>query len=393
MKYNEKSFKLFCDILSQSKYGTISLLYLGKQIFYFKSRGIGPVAEVIIRDLKCIEYFFLKGDLGWAESYIDQLWETKDLPAFLEWGARNFHSFSDYIRGKWYVILYLRLKHYINRNSKKGSQQNIKFHYDLGNDFYRSWLDKSMTYSSAIFKNEKQSLFDAQINKFKLLSDLCSIKPNDSVLEIGSGWGAFSIFLAKNKKANITTITISRKQYEEVKKKIFLEKLEGRVKVLLTDYRDLKGKFDKIVSIEMFEAVGEKYWSLYFNILNKMLSPNGKIGLQTIVIKDNYFNSYKKFPDFIQTHIFPGGMLPSISALNNTVQSNGLKVIKKNFFGDHYVKTLVNWRKSFEASWDEIKLLNFDLNFRRLWRYYLSYCEGGFRSGNINVGQFLISKD
>ena len=393
MEYNEKSFQLFCGILSQSKYGSISLLYLGKQIFHFKSKKIGPVVKVIIKDLRCIENFFLKGDLGWAESYIDQLWETNDLPAFLEWGARNFHYFSDYIRGKWYVILYLRFKHYINRNSRKGSQQNIKFHYDLGNDFYRSWLDKSMTYSSAIFNNENQSLFDAQINKFKLLSDLCNIEPNDNVLEIGSGWGAFSIFLAKNKEAKITTTTISRKQYEEVRKKIFLEKLEGRVKVLLTDYRDLKGKFDKIVSVEMFEAVGEKYWSLYFNILNKMLKPTGKIGLQTIVIKDNYFKSYKKFPDFIQTHIFPGGMLPSISALNNTVQSNGLKVIKKNFFGEHYVKTLVNWRKSFEASWDEIKLLNFDLNFRRLWRYYLSYCEGGFRSGNINVGQFLISKD
>lgn len=393
MESTEKSFQLFCAILSQSNYGSISLLYRGKTIFHFKSKEIGPVVKVVIKDLKCIENFFLKGDLGWAESYIEQLWETNDLPAFLEWGARNFHYFSDYIRGKWYVILYLRLKHYINRNSRKGSQQNIKFHYDLGNDFYRSWLDKSMTYSSAIFNSENQSLFDAQINKFKLLSELCNIKPNDNVLEIGSGWGAFSIFLAKNKEANITTTTISRKQYEEVKKKIFLEKLEGRVKVLLTDYRDLRGKFDKIVSVEMFEAVGEKYWSLYFNILNKMLKPSGKIGLQTIVIKDNYFKSYKKFPDFIQTHIFPGGMLPSISALNNTVQSNGLKVIKKNFFGEHYAKTLANWRKSFEASWDEIKLLNFDLNFRRLWRYYLSYCEGGFRSGNINVGQFLISKD
>ncbi len=393
MKYNEKSFQIFCSILSQSKYGSISLYYLNKEIFYFKSKGNGPAAKVTIKNLKCIENFFLKGDLGWAESYVDQLWETEDLPAFLEWGARNFHSFSNYIRGKWYVILYLRLRHYINSNSRKGSQQNIKFHYDLGNDFYRSWLDKSMTYSSAIFKNEKQSLFDAQINKFELLSDLCKIKPNENVLEIGSGWGAFSIFLAKNKKANITTITISKKQYDEVKKKIFHEKLEDRIKVKLTDYRDLKGKFDKIVSIEMFEAVGEKYWSLYFNLLNRMLNPGGKIGLQTIVIKDNYFNSYKKFPDFIQTHIFPGGMLPSISALNNTLQNNGLKVLKKNFFGDHYVKTLVKWRKSFETSWDEIKLLNFDLNFRRLWRYYLSYCEGGFRSGNINVGQFLISKD
>ena len=336
--------------------------------------------------------FFLKGDLGWAESYIENLWDTKNLTDFLEWGALNFHCFTNYIRGKWYVILFVRLKHLLNSNSKKGSKRNISFHYDLGNEFYKHWLDKSMTYSSAIFSSKDQRLYDAQINKFSNLADLCDIKSNDSVLEVGCGWGSFSIYLAKIIKAKVTAITISKKQFELVKKRIFEENLSDKIDVKLLDYRDLKGKFDKIVSIEMFEAVGEKYWPLYFRVLKNNLKTGGKIGLQTITIKDNYFLSYKKFPDFIQTYIFPGGMLPSVRSLNNTLDSEGLKILKENLFGQHYARTLNVWRESFDSSWADIKKSGFDVSFKRLWSYYLSYCEGGFKSGNINVGQFLIGR-
>ena len=205
------SINLFFSVISQASFGEIKVFYRSKLIFNFKAQNPGPKTDIYIKNLKCIESFFLKGDLGWAEAYICGLWETKDLSIFLEWGARNFHSFSNYIRGKWYIILYLRFKHYLNNNSKKGSKKNIEFHYDLGNEFYKSWLDESMTYSSAIFENKSQKLFDAQMNKFKNLSKLCEIKENDEVLEIGCGWGAFSFFLAKTVKAKVTAITISKK--------------------------------------------------------------------------------------------------------------------------------------------------------------------------------------
>ena len=325
-----KSLKLFFSILSQARYGSIAVFYDEKKLFSHKSPNQGPNSKIIINDFKCIDNFFAKGDIGWAEAYIKNYWETNELSLFLEWGARNFHEFTSYIRGKWYVILYLRMRHYLNRNTREGSKKNIKFHYDLGNDFYSRWLDKSMTYSSAIFENNKQDLFDAQMNKFQKLANLCSINQNDKVLEIGCGWGAFSIFLAKLRKADVTAITISRKQYEEVKKKVFKESLQNKVNVELTDYRDLNGKFDKIVSIEMFEAVGEKYWPLFFNVLRNNLKVSGKIGLQTITIQDHYYKTYKKFPDFIQTYIFPGGMLPSVQILQRTINQSGLKIIDKN---------------------------------------------------------------
>ena len=392
MKAYKKYFNLFCSVLSQAKYGKIKIIDNNSSVFEHSGQNNGPNTVIQIHDFRCVSNFFLKGDLGWAESYIENLWDTKNLTDFLEWGALNFHCFTNYIRGKWYVILFVRLKHLLNSNSKKGSKRNISFHYDLGNEFYKHWLDKSMTYSSAIFSSKDQRLYDAQINKFSNLADLCDIKSNDSVLEVGCGWGSFSIYLAKIIKAKVTAITISKKQFELVKKRIFEENLSDKIDVKLLDYRDLKGKFDKIVSIEMFEAVGEKYWPLYFRVLKNNLKTGGKIGLQTITIKDNYFLSYKKFPDFIQTYIFPGGMLPSVRSLNNTLDSEGLKILKENLFGQHYARTLNVWRESFDSSWADIKKSGFDVSFKRLWSYYLSYCEGGFKSGNINVGQFLIGR-
>ena len=392
--YNtNKLLKLFISVLEQAQCGTIYLLYKRKVIFSSQGQYEGPLAKIYINDLNCLKNFFVRGDLGWAESYIEKLWTTDHLSDFLQWGAMNFKYFSKYIRGKWYIILYLRLKHYLNSNTKNGSKKNITYHYDLGNDFYESWLDKSMTYSSAIFQNENQRLYQAQINKFKKLASLCRVKENDKVLEIGCGWGAYSIFLAKTRMVNVDAITISKKQYEVVKKKIFEEGLNQKINVKLLDYRDIKGKYDKIFSIEMFEAVGEKYWTIYFDKIKSHLKENGRFGLQTITIDNNFFQSYRKFPDFIQTYIFPGGMLASQEALTTTLGKNGLKIYKKYLFGDHYARTLNYWKNSFEQSWDEIKKFGFDSNFKRLWEYYFSYCEGGFKSGNINVGQFLIGRE
>lgn len=387
-----KKLELFFSVLSQSKYGSILVYYMNKEIFKHSGNLPGPRAEILIKNKKCLDDFFIKGDLGWAESYIEENWDTKNLTDFLEWGAKNFHEFSKFIRGKWYIILQLRLKHFFNRNTKNGSQKNISFHYDLGNNFYKTWLDKSMTYSSAIFKESKDDLYKAQINKYKNLSKLIDVKSSDKILEIGCGWGGFSEFLAKSYKAKITAITISERQYESVKEKIFKKKLNEYIDVQLSDYRDVRGKFDKIVSIEMFEAVGEKYWKDYFKILRDNLKNNGSIGLQTITIDERFFKKYRKFPDFIQTYIFPGGMLPSIQEMNKVLGSTGLKVDSQFMFGHHYAKTLEFWRGSFDKSWDNIKNMGFNNTFKRMWNYYLSYCQGGFQSGNINVGQFLIKK-
>jgi len=384
--------KLFFSVLSQGKYGSITVYYAKKKIFFHRGVLPGPSAQIRLLKKKCLDDFFLKGDLGWAESYIESNWESSNLSDFLEWGAKNFHEFSKYIRGKWFIILYLRLKHYLNRNSKTGSKKNISFHYDLGNSFYEKWLDKSMTYSSGMFKKESDDLYDAQLNKYQNLAKITDIKNNDKVLEVGCGWGGFSCFLAKNFSADVTAITISKKQYEKVKEKVFTEKLTEKINVKLTDYREIKGLYDKIVSIEMFEAVGEKYWSKYFDVLGSNLKYNGAIGLQTITIEDKFFKKYRKFPDFIQTYIFPGGMLPSIEEMSKVLKSKGLSIEKKQMFGNDYAKTLKMWSKSFENSWENIKKEGFNDAFRRMWRYYLGYCEGGFKSGNINVGQFLIKK-
>jgi len=392
----EKAFTqklyLFLDVLSQSKYGSISVFYENKKIFDFDGPLKGPKSDIIIKKKKCLDDFFIKGDLGWAESYIEENWSTNNLTAFLEWGAKNFHEFSRYIRGKWYIIFYLRLKHFFNRNTKNGSQKNIRFHYDLGNNFYESWLDKSMTYSSAIFKDKNDNLYNAQINKYKNLADLIDVKKNEKILEIGCGWGGFSEYLATNYNAKVTAITISKNQYDAVREKIYKNKLNELVKVELIDYRDISGKFDKIVSIEMFEAVGEKYWAEYFKTLRANLKGDGCIGLQTITIDNKFFTKYRKFPDFIQTYIFPGGMLPSIEEMKKVLNQNGLQVDEHFMFGDHYAKTLEYWRLSFEKSWENITKMGFNNTFRRMWAYYLSYCQGGFQSGNINVGQFLIKK-
>jgi cyclopropane-fatty-acyl-phospholipid synthase len=388
----QNKLDLFLNVLAQSKYGSIDVQMNGKSIFYHSGDLAGPVANIKILREKCLSDFFLKGDLGWAESYVEGNWETSNLTDFLEWGARNFHEFSRYVRGRWFTILYLRFKHYLKNNSKSGSKKNISFHYDLGNTFYEKWLDESMTYSSAMFKNPNDNLYKGQINKYQNLAKITGIKHGDKVLEIGCGWGGFSSYLAKKFSANVTAITISKKQYQRARQKIFEESLTEKVDVKLLDYRNVNGLYDKIFSIEMFEAVGEKYWSSYFDVLRKNLKTDGSIGLQTITIEDKFFQKYKKFPDFIQTYIFPGGMLPSIEAMNKVIISKGMQIENRKMFGNDYARTLRYWSESFENSWDCIKNLGFSESFKRLWNYYLGYCEGGFKSGNINVGQFLIKK-
>jgi len=282
--------------------------------------------------------------------------------------------------------------HKLNQNSRKGSKRNIAAHYDLGNSFYQLWLDKSMTYSSALFEGQTTCLSEAQRQKYLRIANKIELKEGDKLLEIGCGWGGFAEIAAKEYGCQVTGLTLSKEQASSCKKRLKDSGIERKVDIRLEDYRDVKGLYDKIVSIEMLEAVGEKFWRRYFESIRDRLAPGGKAAIQTITIKDDCFESYKKNPDFIQQFIFPGGMLPTPSAIKHNVEAVGLKLTDTFYFGKSYIKTLHLWDQEFKKEWSRIEELGFDTNFKNTWTYYLNYCAAGFQSGRINVGQFLIQK-
>ena len=282
------------------------------------------------------------------------------------------------------------VRHVFNRNSKAGSKRNIEAHYDLGNEFYELWLDETMTYSSALYSDPNFNLVQAQNAKYERIVEELNLSQNSSVLEIGCGWGGFAEYAAKERGANVTCLTISPSQREWALKRIQREGLGEKVKIRLEDYRDHEGKYDGIASIEMFEAVGESYWPSYFSKVSESLNAGAKAALQIITIQDSLFPRYRKRADFIQRYIFPGGMLPSELALREQVMDAGLQIEQTHYFGPDYAKTLRIWAKAFEEKWGQIAPLGFDERFRRMWRFYLSYCEAGFDNGRINVGHFTL---
>ena len=282
------------------------------------------------------------------------------------------------------------IKNKIIKNTKSRSKENIAKHYDLGNDFFSLWLDKTLTYSSAIFDSPKQDLFNAQNNKYQKLIDLLKPTNGNKILEIGCGWGGFAEYLGTNYDVKLDCITISKKQFEFAKQRIHRCGLNEKVNIEIKDYRDLKGKYDHIASIEMIEAVGQNYLDSYFNTIKNNLTPSGTVGIQAITIDDSLFNRYKNKKDFIQEYIFPGGFLPSKSELQNYVDTNGLKFGEYNSYANHYSDTLIIWREIFNKKWDLIKKQGFDLKFKRMWEFYLSYCEAGFKSKNIDLIQFSL---
>jgi cyclopropane-fatty-acyl-phospholipid synthase len=284
-----------------------------------------------------------------------------------------------------------KISHLRNRNTKIQSKKNISYHYDLGNDFYSFWLDKTMTYSSAIFSSKSESLEEAQVRKYSKLANLTSIKKGDKILEIGCGWGGLSQFLAENYDCDITAITISKEQFSYATERIKKAKLNKKVKIIYCDYRSIKGKFDKILSIEMFEAVGKDYWDIFFKKIQSILNPNGIVGLQLITIDNNIYDEYSKNPDFIQKYIFPGGMLPSEKILKSLFDKHSLTLESDYSYADDYAKTLNRWNKNFNKNWENIQKLGFDNKFKLMWNYYLSYCEGGFLSKNINLKQIKLT--
>lgn len=380
---------LFLQMLSKIKYGTVVLTTPEGEKFNFLGLEKGEHVSIHILNWKFCEEIFLKGDIGLGESYIDGMWDCDNINSLIKFGIDNNQSLERVIKGSLLKIFFYRLKHNLNRNSRIGSKKNIHAHYDLGNSFYQLWLDPTMTYSSALFNGLNLSLEDAQYRKYQNILDQLDLKPDDHILEVGCGWGGFMEYAAL-KGIKVTGITISNEQYEFSKNR--LKNYPAFATVKLMDYRDINEKYDHIISIEMFEALGEQYWETYFKILSSALNENGKLIIQSIIINDKDFSSYRKGTDFIQQYIFPGGMLPSPSAFNKVASKNNFKVIGCLEFGKDYALTLKFWEENFLNSLDSVKEIGFDDKFIRTWKFYLNYCRGGFEAGKIGVYQFYLKK-
>ncbi len=352
----------------------------------------GPEAEMIVKDVRFARHLAGGGDLAMAEAFLDGQWESPDLTRFLELFCINRDALFALLGPNPLVRMLQMIAHWRNRNSKAGSRRNIFAHYDLGNAFYSSWLDRTMTYSSALFTSEAADLPTAQEEKYRNLAQTVGIAPDHRVLEIGCGWGGFAEFAARTIGCRVTGLTISPAQHDFARKRVFEAGLSEKVEIKLLDYRDERGRYDRIASIEMFEAVGEAYWPRFFAQMRDRLVHDGKAGLQVITIADGFFESYRREMDFIRKYVFPGGMLPSPSAMKSLGASHGFKLAAERIFGHDYARTLALWRDRFRAAWPGLTGQGFDERFRRLWEYYLAYCEAGFRSEIIDVRQITFSK-
>jgi cyclopropane-fatty-acyl-phospholipid synthase len=352
-----------------------------------------PVAALQLNDWSLFDAVLAQGDIGLAESYIDGAWDSPDLAGLLTLFAENRQALSQAVYGNFFRLLLARIKHGLNANTRKGSRRNIMAHYDLGNDFYREWLDPTMSYSAALYADAEDGRMDsAQQAKYRRILRRLDVRPGDRILEIGCGWGGFAELAAREAGAEVHGITLSPAQLEWAQARMRRAGLEKQVKLELADYRDLTGSYTHIVSIEMFEAVGERWWPTYFDALARLLAPEGRALIQTITIRDDLFARYRRGTDFIQQHVFPGGMLPSPSVFSQHAARAGFSVRDAYAFGDGYARTLSGWATAFEKSWPAIQQLGFDERFRRLWRFYLAYCEAGFRSGCTDVYQFELAR-
>jgi len=376
--------------LSRIEAGELRAVFPSSFQKVYSGGQVGPTADIQINSWKLVPRLLLSGDMGLAESFLSGEWETSNLTQLILLGDINERALGNAVTPSKFFNLIEKLRHQRRDNSKRGSKRNIAAHYDLGNEFYSHWLDNSMSYSSALFEDFGEKLEVGQNRKYQRLAKALKLKEGDQVLEIGCGWGGFAEIAAKEYKCNVVGITLSNEQAKFAKRRMQETQLTNLVDIRIEDYRDVQGSFDKIVSIEMFEAVGEEHWRNYFETIKTRLKPGGLAGIQSITIANEFFDTYKKRPDFIQKYIFPGGVLPSEDKLNNAVSSAGLKILDDYYFGKSYAETLRRWQSTFEQKWGDIKNLGFDEKFQKMWRYYLSYCEAGFETGHINVGQFLI---
>ncbi len=371
--------------------GHLTIVVPDGRRFLVKGRQPGPEAELVIHDWRFVRRVLSAGTVGVGESFIAGEWSSPDVTAFLELFARNSDATEEALAARPLVRMLLSLRHLLNRNTRRGSKRNISAHYDLGNAFYSAWLDRSMTYSSALYETGANDLEAAQKEKYRALARATDIRPGHHVLEVGCGWGGFAELLASEFGCRVTGLTISREQHAFATKRIAEAGLADKVEIKLADYRDEHGVYDRLVSVEMFEAVGERYWPAFFKMMSERLRPGGRAGVQVITIQDRMFPAYRRTPDFIQRHVFPGGMLPPPGTLAELGRRVGLPISGEREFGLDYARTLAEWRDRFRAAWPAIEPLGFDERFRRLWEFYLHYCEAGFRAGNIDVRQIVFA--
>ena len=370
--------------------GSLTLNNHDGKLYYFGDKNSNLKSQIKIHNQKFYFDIIRGGSSALAESYIKNDFETSNLPSLIELTAKNInitHEFSGILN---ISSLKNTFRNIFLSNSKRKSEEYISKHYDLGNEFFSTWLDKTLTYSCGIFEKPDQELERAQINKYNKLINLIKPKSGDKILEIGCGWGGFAEHLAKNYNVQLDCITISQKQYEYTKNRMSRLGLSNRVNVKFLDYRDLKDKYDAIASIEMIEAVGEKYLNKYFSTIKNNLKPNGVGAIQAIIIKDELFKRYRNNQDFIQKYIFPGGFLPSLESIKDYSKKTGLVLKSYNSYGNHYSRTLSKWRKNFINSWEQISKQGFDNSFKKIWDFYFSYCEAGFNSKNIDLIQFSV---
>lgn len=379
-------------IAQSMNHGRLDIVLPDGRRFRAEGKSPGPVAEVTFHDPDVFARLIREGDLGFSEAYLDGQWSTPDLQAFMDLVHADNEEIYDGFPGIGILRAYEKLRFWWLSNSKRQARKNISYHYDLGNEFYSVWLDDTMTYSSAKFETGQESLERAQIQKYASMVDQMGVQPGDHVLEIGCGWGGFAEYAAGHRGLRVTGLTISQEQHDFAVARMKRLGLSDRVEIRLQDYRDEDGRYDGIASIEMFEAVGEKYWPLYFNKLRQCLKPGKVATLQIITVQDRRFHIYKRGVDFIQKYIFPGGMLPSPTVLRTEVERAGLKVARSVEFGESYSHTLRRWHDTFNERWEQIAPLGFDERFRRMWNFYLTSCAATFHSGNCDVTQITITR-
>jgi len=381
-------------LLKKLQHGTLDVqLPDGSHARFGTAAGGELRAAIRLRNWNVCGAALKSGDIGFAESFIAGDWTTPDLSSLLTLFIANRDAIETVVYGTWWGSLLYRAKHLFNRNSRSGSKKNIHAHYDLGNEFYRLWLDPTMNYSSAWFEGDRSgNLVDAQWAKVRRALAECNVKPGDRVLEIGCGWGALAECAAREFDAAVTGVTLSSEQLAWGQDRLRTAKLSGELRY--QDYRDIDdGPFDAIASIEMFEAVGREYWPGFFATLKKQLKPGGKACIQSITIRDDLFERYVKSTDFIQQYIFPGGLLPSPSAFREAAAKAGLKIVNELSFGEDYAETLKRWRERFLTEDARVRRLGFDTRFMRIWEFYLGYCEAAFATGNTGVMQFTLQHD
>jgi cyclopropane-fatty-acyl-phospholipid synthase len=383
--------KLILRMLAQIKHGALHLKLPDGEAMHFGDDSY-PIS-LHLHDWKMFDAVMKSGDIGFAETFIDGGWTTDNLTGLIELFIRNRQQVEALIYGTWWGSLLHRVRHLFNRNSRSGSRKNIHAHYDIGNDFYRLWLDPSMTYSSAVFNNGTgDSLEQGQHAKYQRIINQLNVAEGAHILEIGCGWGGFAETAIREAQATVHGLTLSNEQLHYAQQRLANLGMAAQADLRLMDYRDSDGRFDAIASIEMFEAVGEAYWPSYFECVARNLKKGGRACVQTIVISDELFARYRTGTDFIQQYIFPGGMLPSPSMFREYAQKQGLRVVDEFSFGLDYARTLVEWRKAFKAQLDAVSAQGFDERFLRTWEFYLCYCEAGFRANSINVMQFTLEK-